>query len=184
MTKLHPTRRSASGRQGFSILETLIAIVVIMVGLLALLAALAMALSSTQNTKSDQIARERAVQTIESIYTARETNQIGYTAIQNQPAGIFVAGMVPLTDAGPDGIVGTNDDVPAAPINVPGPSGVLTGNSPPDVQISLASFQRQIIITTDPTNGNLRDITVTIQYPAVQGGQRTYTVHGMISAFR
>lgn len=142
------------------------------------------ALSATQNAKSDQIAREKAMETIESIFTARQTNQIGFAAIQNQPNGIFKSGMIALTDPGPDGIDGTNDDVPAAPVTVPGPSGVLTGSSPPDVQISLANFQRQILITTDPNNGNLREIAVTIQYPGLNGGQRSYTMNALISAFR
>jgi prepilin-type N-terminal cleavage/methylation domain-containing protein len=184
MTKLSRNRKTVYRQQGFSLIETMISVVVVTVGLLALLSVLGMAISATQNTKYDQIAREKAVETIESIYTARETNQIGYTAIQNQPNGIFQSGMIALTDAGPDGIDGTADDVPAAPIMVPGPSGVLTGSSPPDVPVSLASFEREILIRTDPINGNLRDITVTIQYPGVQAGQRTYTIHALISAFR
>ena len=184
MTKPHGKQNPAGGEQGFTLLETMIAAVVVTVGLLAVLSAFGVALGATQNSKYDQIARQKAMETIESIYTARETNQIGYAAIQNQPNGIFKAGMNPLTDAGLDGIDGTNDDVPSAPIMVPGPSGILTGSSPPDVQVSLASFQRQILITTDPINANLRQITVTIQYPGVQGRQRSYTVNALISAFR
>jgi prepilin-type N-terminal cleavage/methylation domain-containing protein len=184
MTKLNQTRGTHFAQQGFTLIETMIAIVIVTIGLLSVLSVFGVAMSATQNTKYDQIAREKAMETIESIYTARETNQIGYGAIQNQPNGIFQAGMIPLTDAGPDGIDGTADDVPAAPVMVPGPSGVLTGNSPPDLQVSLASFQRQILITTDPINGNLRDITVTIQYTGVQGRQRSYTVSALISAFR
>ena len=175
---------TAPAQQGFTLVETMIAMAVLTVGLLGLLSVFGVAINSTQNTKFDQIARAKAMETIESIYTARQTNQLAYAAIQNQPAGIFTTGMVALTDPGTDGIDGTADDVPAAPINVPGPSGVLTGSSPPDVQISLANFQRQIQIVTDPTNGNLRMITVTIQYPGVGGAQRSYTVNALISAFR
>jgi prepilin-type N-terminal cleavage/methylation domain-containing protein len=184
MKKTNRRPSTTLAQQGFTLVETMIAMAVLTVGLLGVLSVFGVAINSTQNTKFGQIARAKAMETVESIYTARQTNQIGYAAIQNTPAGIFTSGMGPLTDPGLDGIDGTTDDVPAAPINVPGPSGVLTGSSPPDVQISLANFQRQIQIVTDPTNGNLRMITVTIQYPGVGGIQRSYTVNALISAFR
>ena len=184
MTKTMGKRSTGLAQRGFTLVETMIAMAVLTVGLLGVLSVFGVAINATQNTKFDQIARAKAMETIESIYTARQTNQLAYAAIQNQPAGIFTAGMVALTDAGLDGIDGTADDVPAAPINVPGPSGVLTGSSPPDVQISLANFQRQIQIVTDPTNSNLRMITVTIQYPGVAGIPRNYTVNALISSFR
>jgi hypothetical protein len=140
----------------------------------------------------DILARQKATEALESVYTARETSQITWAQIQNISAGgtgIFTAGMVPLTDPGPDGLDGTADDVAASTITVPGPSGVLTGATPPDVPIVLSNFKRQILISNvnnpdGSTNANLRQITVTIQYPTSINKQRTYTVQALISSFR
>jgi len=74
-----------------------------------------------------------------SIYTARTASQEPFAAINNLAnGGIFLSGAQPLLCAGPDGIVGTADDVPctapdtgiACPGGVeclvlPGPDGIL-----------------------------------------------------------
>ena len=76
-------------------LETLIAIVVLMIGLLAVLATFAMAISNTTRCRIDSIARQKAAEALESIYTARQTSQITFDNIQNVGAGsgIFTAGI-------------------------------------------------------------------------------------------
>ncbi len=189
-----PKQNSARkhGQRGFTLLEAIISTTIVTVGLVGLLAVFAVAVGSTQTVQLDMLARQKATEALESIYTARETAQIQWSQIQNQSAGgtgIFVAGMVPLTDPGPDGLDGTNDDVPAATLMVPGPSGVLTGKTPPDVPIVLSNFQRQILITNvnnadGSSNLNLRQITVTIQYPTSINKQRSYTVQALISSYR
>lgn len=187
--KIHPTP-SNNAQAGFSLLEALIAAVVLTIGVLAVCATLAMALSATQYTQMDMIARQRATQALESIYTARQMATITFDQIENvsgSGSGIFTSGFVQLTDAGPDGIEGTTDDVPAAAISVPGSSGTLTGSTPPDISFSLSKFQRQIVIS-DVTEGgvpnpNLRQIQVTIKYPTPQGYYRSYTVQAMISSY-
>jgi hypothetical protein len=98
--------------------------------------------------------------------------------------------MLPLTDPGPDGLEDTADDVPPAPISVPGQTGSMGGANSSTVQFSLASFQRQVQINnvTDPATGavnpNLRQIVVTIQYLIANGTQRSYTVQALISSYR
>ncbi len=187
--KMHP-RRSGNAQAGFSLLEALIAAVVLTVGVLAVCATLAMALSATQYTQTDMIARQRATQALESIYTARQMATITFDQIENVSGtgiGIFTSGFVQLSDAGPDGIVGTTDDVPAAAITVPGPSGTMTGSTPPDISFDLSKFQRQITISDVTENGvpnpNLRQITVTVKYPTQQGYYRSYTLQAMISSY-
>ncbi len=108
-------------QQGFALLETLIAIVVLMIGLLAVLATFAMALSSTTSVQNDSIARQKAAEAVESIYTARQTGQLTFNQIQNVGAGngIFKVGFTPMMDAGPDGLDNTADDVAAAPVRLP-----------------------------------------------------------------
>ena len=117
-----------SRQQGFALLETLIAIVVLMIGLLAVLATFAMAIGNTTSVQNDSIARQKAAEAVESIYTARQTSQITFDQIQNVGAGtgIFTVGFTPMMDPGPDGLDNTGDDVPAAPIRLPGASGVIT----------------------------------------------------------
>jgi prepilin-type N-terminal cleavage/methylation domain-containing protein len=186
-SKLHckPARQ-----RGFTLLETVIATAIVTVGLVGLLAVFAMAVSSTQTVQEDFLARQRAMEALESVYAARQTSQINWDQIQNtgNGTGIFNGGMLPLTDPGPDGLDDTSDDVPAGTLTVPGPSGVLKGTTPPDVVISLSNFQRQVQITNvnnsdGSLNPNLRQITITIQYP-FGGKQKQYTVQALISSYR
>jgi type II secretory pathway pseudopilin PulG len=189
MTRMTYNRRQASAKsseQGFALLETLIAIVVLMIGLLAVLATFAMAIGNTNSVQLDSIARQKATEALESIFTARQTSQITFANIQNvgSGTGIFTAGFTPMTDPGPDGLDGTGDDVPAVPVRLPGPSGVITGGSPPDVLVNLGNFTRQVQIANVPGNPNVRQITVTVRYPVPQGWYKSYQVQALISSYR
>lgn len=179
-TRVRPVRQ-----KGFTLLETMIAIVVLMIGLLAVLATFALAIGNTQSVQLDAIARQKAREAMESIYTARQSSQISFDAIQNvgNGTGIFTAGFTPMTDPGPDGLDGTADDVPAAPLRLPGPSGTITGTSQ-DVLVDLGNFSRQIAINNVANEPNLRQITVTVKYPVPQGWYKTYRIQALISAFR
>jgi type II secretory pathway pseudopilin PulG len=171
-------------QSGFTLLEAVISMAVVTIGLIGILASFAAALSSTGAVQSATIARQKATETLESIYTERQTGELGFDSIQNVTAGgpgIFVGGMVALTDPGPDGLDGTLDDVPAAPITVPGYTGSQTGSTPSSQQISLANFQRQITIVD--VNSKLRQVTIIVQYPGPQGIQSTYTLQALISAY-
>jgi prepilin-type N-terminal cleavage/methylation domain-containing protein len=199
-TTMTQPRSQASRQRGFTLLETLIAIVVMSVGIIGVLAVFATAVATTQNAQENLIARQKALETMESIYTARNTQQINFSQIANiSNGGIFTDGATPLLYAGPDGLVNTADDAdfpasgacPAGPecITLPGPDGIL--GTADDTAMSLANFQRQIKInsvleadgvTTDP---NLKQITITVSY--FTGGSnvpRSYTVNALISAFR
>ena len=88
-----------------------------------------------------------------------------------------------MTDPGPDGLDGTGDDVPAAPIRLPGSSGVIT-NTNQDVLVNLGNFTRQIQIANIANNPNVRQITVTVRYPVPQGWYRTYQLQALISSYR
>lgn len=193
-----PTSRGP--QRGFTLVETMIAVVVMCVGILTVVAAFATAVAATQNAQENLIARQKALETMESIFTARNTQQITFAQIANIPSGgIFTAGPTPLWDAGNDGLLNTADDVPypatgvcpAGPecITLPGPDGIL--GTADDVAMSLANFTREIQIATVmeadgvTVNPNLKQITVIVSY---QGGTssvpRSYTVNALISAFR
>jgi type II secretory pathway pseudopilin PulG len=183
----HNGRRAtqANGQQGFALLEVLIAIVVLMIGLMAVLATFAMAVSNTASVQNDSIARQKAAEAVESIYTARQTSQITFANIQNigNGPGIFTAGFTAMTDPGPDGLDGTGDDVPAAPVRLPGPSGVIL-NTSADVLVDLSKFTRQLQIVNVAGNPNVRQITVSVRYPVPQGWFKTYQVQALISSYR
>jgi len=54
-----------------------------------------------------------------------------------------------MTDAGPDGLDNTADDVPGTAIRLPGSSGVIT-NTASDVLVDLGNFTRQVQMRTCP----------------------------------
>jgi prepilin-type N-terminal cleavage/methylation domain-containing protein len=194
------SRSQASRQDGFTLIETMIAIAIMSIGIVTLLAAFGTAVATTQNAQANLIARQKALQAMESIYTARNTQQITFAQIANiSSGGIFTNAATQLLAAGPDGLVNTADDVtfpatgpcPTGPecLVMPGPDGIL-GNAD-DTAMSLANFKRQIQInpvleadgvTVDP---NLKQIVVTVTYTtAVTSALHTYTIDALISAYR
>lgn len=198
-----PNFRKANFRKnaqaGFTIIETMIAIAVLSFGILTLLATFATAVGATQNAQSNLIARQKALQAMESIYTARNAQQISFSQIANiSSGGIFTNGATQLLFAGPDGLVNTADDTnfpasgacPAGPegLTLPGPDGIL--GTADDTCMSLSNFTRQIAISSVlesdgvTLNPNLRQITVTVSYSTGNYGKsQSYTVNALISSF-
>ena len=175
----------AGKQSGFTLLEVLISTVVITIGLISLLGAFAVAMAATQTAKQDMIAKQLAQEAMESIVTARETADAPWDQINNVgTTGIFVAGLQPINKAGVDGIVGTADDAAAGSETVqePGPDGIV-GTADDPAPTPLTNFQRSIAITPTAT-GDLRNVTITIQYSTPQIRTRTYVLSGMISQYR
>jgi prepilin-type N-terminal cleavage/methylation domain-containing protein len=191
-----------SGESGFSLLETMFAMVIIAIGMLATLATIAYAVGATQTSQEDMIARQLASEAMESIFNARNTSQLGFSAINNVGvgAGIFIVLPMQPKCPGPDGILGTADDAPCLTaagalcpnagiecLSEPGPDGIV-GNAD-DVIISLANFTRTIAITQLlDGNGNaiptLVQVTVTINYTVPNhAGTKSYVLDEYISSY-
>ncbi len=180
-------------QSGFTLLETAISGVILTVGLIAILGVFALAISTTQHVQLDQIAKQKAMDALESIYTARATQQITFAQIENTgvAGGIFTGGIVNgiLTD-GPDGLAGTGDDgttpqgtcpLPFQCAIIPGPDGQL--GTADDITIQLSNFNRTIQIT-DTLDPNLKQVVITVGYTDAHGHPRNYVVQALISAFR
>jgi prepilin-type N-terminal cleavage/methylation domain-containing protein len=187
------TSSTRSTRQsGFSLIEVMMSMLVLTIGLLAVLASLGVAMAGTQISQYDLIARQVASEAMESIFNARDTSQLGFSAIANTPApGIFTTGNLPLLCPGPDGIVGTADDTTCVAANgtacaveclsEPGPDGIL--GTADDVIVPLSNYTRSIVIT-QLVPGVLAQVTITITYTVPNIGHlRTYTLVEEISAY-
>jgi len=195
--KLHAPRPSEAG---FTLIETMIAMMVLTVGILALAAMLGSGLAYMTTSQYDYIAQQKAAETVESVFEARDIGQATWSTICNVgsavcSSGVFLVGSNPLCGAGADGIIGTADDYNgtscgggtlAAPdaILMPNAAGTLN----PPVSQPLSTFTRKIVISTvldgnGNTINNLRQITVTINYSAGAFKNRSYTLNAYISNF-
>ncbi len=201
MTQTKSTNSDQSNREGgFTLIEVMIAIVVMSVGLLAVIASFATAIAATQSAEEDLIARQKALEAMESIYTSRNSQQIPFAAVANTASGgIFLSGPQPLLCAGPDGLVGTGDDIPcttqagadcpnggAECMVLPGPDGVL--GTADDTIMSLSNFTRtvainQVLLPSGTVNANMMAITITVTYTKDGLPTRSFTANGLISSY-
>ena len=175
-------------QKGFTLMEVLISMFVLTVGLVSMLGVFATAMAATQSAQQDMIAKQLAQQAMETIFSARETQNILWAQIQNVGGagspGIFVSGLQPIQQPGIDGIYGTADDSSASPqtMTLPGPDGIV--NTADDVVMPLTNYQRSITITNTAA-GDLRQIVVIVQYVAAGlKVPRQYVLSGYISQYR
>jgi type II secretory pathway pseudopilin PulG len=200
ITRNGNSRAPKRAEGGFSLLEVVISMAVLTVGRVSLLGVFGLAMASTQTSQQDMIAKQLANEELESIVTARNTSQLGWDDIQNVGStncsssagscGIFLVGMNPIYNSGPDGIFGTGDDTSAGEqtLQQPGPDGIY--GSADDVKIPLTGFQRKILISpVYDSNGNLvislRGVNVTVQYATTQANlPKTYVLSSFISQYQ
>jgi prepilin-type N-terminal cleavage/methylation domain-containing protein len=193
-------RKARAGEGGFTLIEVMIAMVVMLIGILATMFTFAVATSATQSAEEDLIARQKVLEAMESIYTARNSQQIPFAEIANvSNGGIFLNGAQPLLCPGPDGLSGTADDVACTTSSgatcpdggaecmvLPGADGIL--GTPDDVTMSLGNFTRTITISTvllpnGNPNPNLMAISVSVSYTKPGIPTRTFSASGLISSY-
>ncbi len=185
-------------QDGFSYIDVIFALVILFVGLLASASALTANLLRSYESEKQVIAKQLALSTIESIFSARDLARdgvlSGWETIGNEgsnpvdgvPQGIFVNGFRPVReDMGSDGLAGTADDACPGdqPCAVPGHA---TNDSP-----LVTGFRRQVVITDlpDPERPSpphaiaRRRIDVTIRYQINQL-EREQVVSTIISNYQ
>lgn len=166
---------SRNGENGFSLLEVVVAILILTIGLMGTAAAITYALQFSTLSKNLTNAKLVIVSTIEEVESLRNTRRLDYKQIENVGKvdntdspnffGGFSVGFNPIsTNAGIDGVSGTDDDLSTAP----GPD-KKWGTSDDIIDSSRArgGYSRQIAITN--LTDTLKKVEIRIRYPANNG---------------
>jgi hypothetical protein len=187
-----------SNERGFSYIDVMIALVILMVGILASTAALTANLVRSYETEKQVIAKQIALSTIESIFSARDIARTGavsgWSSIGNVGSnpdqngnyqGIFLTDFRPIReDLGWDGVAGTVDDACGAG------SACQVSGRPDNTSEVVKGFERKIVITdlqdserpSPPHAISRRRIDVTVRY-FVNQLQREQTVSTIIANY-
>ncbi|MGI9036505.1 MAG: type IV pilus modification PilV family protein [Pyrinomonadaceae bacterium] len=184
--------------QGFSYIDVMIALVIMMVGILAMTGAVMANLVRSYDTDKQAIAKQLALSTIETVFSAKEIKKddnsglnvtpwdsignVGNNPVGGVPQGIFLNGFCPIREEeGADGIFGTADDACAAGAPCAGANGTTNTSK------VLSGYTRQIVITDVPEGVNeaikKRLVTVTVRYQ-VNGGSRQETMTTLVSLYQ
>ena len=184
----HDTRqkrdlRLSKDSKGFTLLEVMVAALVIVIALVSLLALFAYSVATMALTEDLLIGKEKAREALESIFTARNTQQITFNKIQNvepsQP-GIFLSGYQQLKTAGDDGLIGTADDGAIETYTLPGGEVIELNQFEREIQIDPV-FQADAPTDVDP---DVRWVRIRIRFSTPLGGQRIFELESYISRFR
>jgi hypothetical protein len=179
--------KSRGSQAGMTLIETMIAALILTVGVAAVAAVYTQGVLYMGFSQDDFVAKEKAREAVESVFTARDTQiltwaqicNVSGAGVANCAGGVFLDGPQPMLDPGPDGIVNTADDGPGFEfIWLPGPDNLL--GDADDIRIPLVKYQREIRIRDIAPN--LRSLTVIITYTSGRL-QRQYTLNTLISQF-
>lgn len=172
-------KMTRGNQSGFTLVETLMAIVVLSGGLLALATAFAQGMIIMMSSHPHQVAKEKASEAIESVFTSRDTRIISWARIRNvSEGGIFLNGPQPLYGPGPDGLANTADDATPECEMLPGPDNQL--GTADDISVPLGGFSREVEIRD--IGANLRRIRILIRYQ-IGPLTREYELVSYISSF-
>jgi hypothetical protein len=179
---------------GFSLLETIMALGVLTTGMLGAAAVLSTGMQQVASSPGDVIATQKATEAIESVFSARDSHVLVWAQLRNvngasgADGGVFIDGPQPLKLTGPDGLVNTADDAnqPIESMIFPGPDQIY--GTADDQTVTLTGYTREIQIRDVPGEidinnvTTLRSITVTVIY---QSGtrSRTYSLTTYISNY-
>jgi prepilin-type N-terminal cleavage/methylation domain-containing protein len=187
-TSIRPEER------GFTLLEVLIAMAVMVTGLLAVAYGIGLGLEAVQKSTMDTIAREKAREAMEDVFTARDTAAIQFSQICNIPVTgpntnncLFVNGPTPMYTADPsNGLVNTTGAATQQieTFQTPGPDGIL--GTADDITYNLTSFSRTILVTPFSSSDGqtiLAQVQVTITYNPLPWQSCTVTLVAVMSPY-
>jgi len=187
------TASTQSGERGFTLLEVLIAMAVLVAGLMSMAYGIGLGLAVVQMSTMDTIAREKAREAMEDVFTARDTSTISFSQICNIPTTgpnpngcLFVNGLTPMYTTDSSGLVNTTAAAQGTieTYITPGPDGVI--GTTDDVTYNLTGFQRSILVSAISSSDGytvLAQVTVTIQYNPLPWLSRTVTVVTVMSPY-
>jgi prepilin-type N-terminal cleavage/methylation domain-containing protein len=159
--------KSLRNEKGFTLLETMVAAAILSFGILSLASFYSQGLQNSSRIQMQYIANQKAQEALETIFTARDTQLLSFAQINNiSQGGVFKDGPQPLLAPGPDGLVGTADDLTSEPdviVTGPGPDGIL--GTADDTYIPLNPWMTRTIAIA-PVNGytDMNQITITINF--------------------
>ena len=160
-------------------METLFSMALMSVGLLAMAAVFSRGMLNMQGGSNLPIAKQKAVEAIESVFASRDTRIITWAEVRNKlDNGVFLDGAQPIRVPGDDGLVNTDDDGQIEQLVLPGPDDLI-GTSDDEI-IPLNGFTREIVITD--LNPDLREIRVTVEYPFGEG-THIYVLSTYVSSY-
>ncbi len=169
--------RKHNQEQGFSLMEVIIAIFIVTISLLGTAAAITNALQYAALSRSVSTSKNLVVTTLENIESLRNSRRLKFKQIANvadvdnndvdRTFSGFPPGFIDIsTQPGPDGVVGTADDLIS-----PGPDNVYgTADDFSNPALAVGGFSRQILITfPDINDRTIKRVEVRIRYLAATG---------------
>lgn len=174
---------------GISLIEVMMAGFIMTVALMGIAMTMVQGISSMFYTQEQLIAKQKAREALESVFTARSTQNVTFAQLQNTTVtgGIFLTGFQAIRGMGTDGIANTTDDAATAieALTFPGPDGQL--GTADDESHPLTDFERKITISSvldadNVVDPDIRKITIEVRFKMNKVWQTT-TVSSLVSRF-
>ena len=194
LSHLHP-RNSCNPRlipkpmSGISLIEVMMSAFILTIALMAIAMTMVRGMSSMFYTQEQLIAKQKSREALESVFTARSTQNITWAQIQNATVsgGIFLTDFQPIRGMGADGIANTSDDAsePIETITLPGNDGKF-GTDDDEVR-PLGQYERKITISNvlnsqKQVDPDIREMTIEVRFK-LNNVWHSVTVSSYISRF-
>lgn len=169
-------KKPAELESGFSLLEVIIAIFILSTALIGTAAAITYALEFGTTSRNVGKAKLVIISTIEEIEALRNARRLDFKQISNvgdvdnadskNTFNGFSLGFKEISlDPGPDGVIGTDDDLKDA-----GDDGIYgTGDEFDNPALVRSGYLRQISISFLPTDPTIKKVEVRVKYFSVGG---------------
>jgi type II secretory pathway pseudopilin PulG len=172
-----------------TLIEVMIAALILTVSLLAVAATMIQGISAMFIVQEQLVAKQKAREAMESVFTARSTQFIQFPNILGvAQGGIFLDGWQPIREMGADAIANTSDDTsePLETLDFPGPDGQF--GTFDDLSQPLSNYERRIVFSdvflpSGTLDTEIRKITVEVRFRAHGKWWPPISVSSYISRF-